>query len=74
MPGFDYTLDPVSTLLAPDTYNAVTPLAGFPPLFAAGGADFIGISVDTQGFNVYNAGGTDVGSVQADEFVVNSWA
>jgi hypothetical protein len=72
VPGFDYTLDPVSTLLAPDTYNAVTPLAGFPPLFAAGGADFVGISVDTQGFNVYNAGGTDVGSVQADEFVVQA--
>jgi hypothetical protein len=71
VPGFDYTLDPYSTLLAPDTYNAVTPLAGFPPLFAAGGADFVGISVDTQGFNVYNAGGTDVGSVNADEFVVN---
>jgi hypothetical protein len=71
VPGFDYTLDPVSTLLAHDTYNAVTPLAGFPPLFAAGGADFVGISVDTQGFNVYNAGGTDVGSVNADEFVVN---
>ena len=64
VPGFDYTLDPVSTLLAPDTYNAVTPLAGFPPLFAAGGADFVGISVDTQDFNVYNAGGTDVGSVE----------
>ncbi len=72
VPGFDHTLDPVSTLLAPDTYNAVSPLAGFPPFFAAGGADFIGISVDTQGFNVYNAGGTDVGSVQADEFVVNA--
>ncbi|MCV7329764.1 hypothetical protein [Mycobacterium cookii] len=72
VPGFDYTLDPVSTLLAPDTYNAVTPLAGFPPFFAAGGADFIGISVDTQGFNVYNAAGTDVGSIQADEFVVNA--
>jgi hypothetical protein len=71
VPGFDYTLDPVSTLLAPDTYNAVTPLAGFPPLFAAGGADFVGISVDTQGFNVYDAGGTDVGSINADEFVVN---
>jgi hypothetical protein len=71
VPGFDYTLDPVSTLLAPDTYNAVTPLAGFPPLFAAGGADFVGISVDTQGFDVYNAGGTEVGSIQADEFVVN---
>ena len=71
VPGFDYTLDPFSTLPAPDTYNAVSPLAGFPPLFAAGGADFVGISVDTQGFNVYNAGGTDVGSVQADEFVVN---
>jgi hypothetical protein len=71
VPGFDYTLDPFSTLLAPDTYNAVTPLAGFPPLFAAGGADFIGISVDTQGFNVYNPGGTEVGSVQGDEFVVN---
>jgi hypothetical protein len=72
VPGFDYTLDPFSTLLAPDTYNAVSPLAGFPPFFAAGGADFIGISVDTQGFNVHNAGGTDVGSVQADEFVVNA--
>jgi hypothetical protein len=72
VPGFDYTLDPFSTLLAPDTYNAVSPLAGFPPFFAAGGADFVGISVDTQGFNVYNAGGTDVGSVQADEFVVNA--
>jgi hypothetical protein len=71
VPGFDYTLDPVSTLLAPDTYNAVTPLAGFPPLFAAGGADFVGISVDTQSFNVYNAAGTDVGSVGDDEFVVN---
>jgi hypothetical protein len=71
VPGFDYTLDPYSTLLAPDTYNAVTPLAGFPPLFAAGGADFIGISVDTQGFNVYDTGGTDVGSIDADEFVVN---
>src|ERR1700733_1037849 len=71
VPGFDYTLDPVSTLLAPDTYNAVTPLAGFPPLFAAGGADFVGISVDTQGFNVYDTGGTEVGSVNADEFVVN---
>ena len=71
VPGFDYTLDPVSTLLAPDTYNAVTPLAGFPPLFAAGGADFVGISVDTQDFDVYNAGGTEVGSVDADEFVVN---
>jgi hypothetical protein len=71
VPGFDYTLDPFSTLLAPDTYNAVTPLAGFPPLFAAGGADFVGISVDTQGFNVYDTGGTEVGSVNADEFVVN---
>lgn len=71
VPGFDYTLDPVSTLLAPDTYNAVTPLAGFPPLFAAGGADFFGISVDTQDFNVYNPAGTEVGSVDADEFVVN---
>ena len=71
VPGFDYTLDPVSTLLAPDTYNAVTPLAGFPPLFAAGGADFVGISVDTQGFDVYNTAGTDVGSINADEFVVN---
>jgi hypothetical protein len=71
VPGFDYTLDPVSTLLAPDTYNAVTPLAGFPPFFAAGGADFVGISVDTQDFNVYNASGTDVGSIDADEFVVN---
>jgi len=71
VPGFDYTLDPVSTLLAPDTYNAITPLAGFPPLFAAGGADFVGISVDTQGFNVYNPGGTEVGSINADEFVVN---
>jgi hypothetical protein len=71
VPGFDYTLDPVSTLLAPDTYNAVTPLAGFPPLFAAGGADFVGISVDTQNFNVYDAAGTDVGSIDADEFVVN---
>jgi hypothetical protein len=71
VPGFDYTLDPVSTLLAPDTYNAVTPLAGFPPLFAAGGADFVGISVDTQSFNVYDAAGTDVGSIDADEFVVN---
>ena len=71
VPGFDYTLDPVSTLLAPDTYNAVTPLAGFPPLFAAGGADFVGISVDTQDFDVYNTGGTEVGSVDADEFVVN---
>jgi hypothetical protein len=71
VPGFDYTLDPVSTLLAANTYNAVTPLAGFPPFFAAGGADFVGISVDTQDFNVYNAGGTDVGSIDADEFVVN---
>jgi hypothetical protein len=71
VPGFDYTLDPVSTLLAPDTWNAVTPLAGFPPLFAAGGADFVGISVDTQSFNVYDAAGTNVGSVGADEFVVN---
>ena len=71
VPGFDYTLDPVSTLLASNTYNAVTPLAGFPPLFAAGGADFVGISVDTQGFDVYNAGGTEVGSINADEFVVN---
>jgi hypothetical protein len=71
VPGFDYTLDPFSTLLAPDTYNAVTPLAGFPPLFAAGGADFVGISVDTQGFNVYDTGGAEVGSVNADEFVVN---
>lgn len=71
VPGFDYTLDPVSTLLAPDTYNAITPLAGFPPLFAAGGADFIGISVDTQGFNVYDSGGTEVGSINANEFVVN---
>jgi hypothetical protein len=71
VPGFDYTLDPVSTLLAANTYNAVTPLAGFPPLFAAGGADFVGISVDTQDFDVYNAGGTEVGSVDADEFVVN---
>jgi hypothetical protein len=71
VPGFDYTLDPVSTLLAPDTYNAVTPLAGFPPLFAAGGADFVGISVDTQGFDVYNTAGTEVGSINADEFVVN---
>jgi hypothetical protein len=71
VPGFDYTLDPVSTLLAPDTWNAVTPLAGLPPLFAAGGADFVGISVDTQSFNVYDAAGTDVGSVGADEFVVN---
>ncbi len=71
VPGFDYTLDPFSTLLAPDTYNAVTPLAGFPPLFAAGGADFIGISVDTQGFNVYDPGGTEVGSVNGDEFVLN---
>jgi hypothetical protein len=70
VPGFDYTLDPYSTLLAPDTYNAVTPLAGLPPLFAAGGADFVGISVDTQGFNVYD-GTTEVGSVNADEFVVN---
>ena len=70
VPGFDYTLDPV-TLLAPDTYNAVTPLAGFPPLFAAGGADFVGISVDTQGFDVYNTAGTEVGSINADEFVVN---
>jgi hypothetical protein len=70
VPGFDYTLDPVSTLLAHDTWNAVTPLAGFPPLFAAGGADFVGISVDTQGFNVYD-GTTDVGSINADEFVVN---
>jgi hypothetical protein len=71
VPGFDYTLDPVSTLLASNTYNAVTPLAGFPPLFAAGGADFVGISVDTQGFDVYNTGGTEVGSINADEFVVN---
>jgi hypothetical protein len=71
VPGFDYTLDPVSTLLAANTYNAVTPLAGFPPLFAAGGADFIGISVDTQSFNVYNAAGTEVGTIGDDEFVVN---
>jgi hypothetical protein len=71
VPGFDYTLDPFSTLLAPDTYNAVSPLAGFPPLFAAGGADFVGISVDTQGFNVYDPGGAEVGSVDADEFVLN---
>ena len=69
-PNFDYTLDPFSTLLAPDTYNAVTALAGLPPLFAAGGADFVGISVDTQGFNVYD-GTTNVGSIDADEFVVN---
>jgi hypothetical protein len=71
VPGFDYTLDPFSTLLAADTYNAVSPLAGFPPLLAAGGADFVGISVDTQGFNVYNPGGTEVGSVNADEFVLH---
>ncbi len=70
VPGFDYTLDPFSTLLAPDTYNAVSPLAGFPPLFAAGGADFVGISVATQGFNVYNTAGTEVGSVNADEFSI----
>jgi hypothetical protein len=69
VPGFDYTLDPFSTLLAPDTYNAVSPLAGFAPLFAAGGAQFFGSSAVSQGFNVYNGSGTEVGSVDANEFV-----
>jgi hypothetical protein len=70
-PNFDYTLDPFSTLLAPDTYNTVSPLAGFPPLFAAGGAQFFGVSAVSQGFNVYNGSGTEVGSVDANEFVLN---
>jgi hypothetical protein len=69
-PNFDYTLDPFSTLLEPNTYNAVSPLAGFPPLFAAGGAQFFGVSAVSQGFNVYD-GSTDVGSVDANEFVLN---
>ncbi|WP_343708666.1 hypothetical protein [Mycobacterium sp.] len=71
VPGFDYTLDPFSTLLAPDTYNAVSPLAGFAPLFAAGGAQFFGVSAVSQGFNVYNGSGTEVGSVDANEFVLH---
>lgn len=69
VPGFNYTLDPFDTLLTPDTYTAVAPLAGFPPLLAAGGANFFGISAITQGFNVYDAGGSNMGSVDASEFV-----
>ena len=71
VPGFDYKLDPFSTLLAPDTYNAVSPLAGFPPFLAAGGAQFFGVSAVSQGFNVYNGSNTEVGSIDANEFVLH---
>jgi hypothetical protein len=71
VPGFDYKLDPFSTLLVPDTYNAVSPLAGFPPFLAAGGAQFFGVSAVSQGFNVFNGSNTEVGSIDANEFVLH---
>lgn len=70
VPGFDYTLDP--TDITPDTYATVSPLAGFPPLLAAGGAEGFGtVSAVTQGFNVYNASGAEVGTISDSEFVTH---
>lgn len=70
VPGFDYTLDPFDTSLVANSYNAVPPLATFPPLLATGGAEGFGISLVTQGFDVYN-NGTLEGSVDTAQFVTN---
>lgn len=68
VPGFDYQLDPFVSLTAND-YAAAPIVALFGPALAAAGANALGTSAITQGFNVYNSAGTKVGSFDADETV-----
>ncbi|OBK83410.1 hypothetical protein [Mycolicibacter sinensis] len=68
-----YTFDPFSNFTGADVegFSLVHPLTSAPPLLTLGGGNVLGTTTAPQDFAVYNADGTELGSINSSVVVTN---